>query len=193
MVGERCLFVVPLVGRPYHRGRGSKGRSRKRSFGDDGAIAGANGKEQSPASITAPLPAIPSYTRRPLLHLNLPHHSTGRLHFLDKQLHPVNRPSAPRRIATSLRRRRSRSFHRHKILSIGAILYKSTLAARHHSALPAEWPFSPHLRPQPLTSISQTFINPRSRRNRSTTPLPPPWIKKSPSLRRCCPLFLAAF
>lgn len=186
---QRCLVVVS-----YDRGRGSKGRSRKRSFGDDGAIAGASGKEQSPARSPRPWQ---QYHHTLVVHSETLSSSTPLNHTI--LLLSTNNstrsiaPLAPRRIAASSRPRQSRSFDRHIFLSISAHSYKPTLGARHHSTLPAEWPFSLPLRPRPLTSISQTSINPRSLRNPSTTPLPPPWIKKSPSLRKCCPPSLAAF
>ena len=149
-------------------------------------------RERAKSIITTPLPATPSYTRRPLGHSKPLHHSTRQFPPLDERPTPLNRPSTPRRISALLADV-ARAFHRHIFLSIRVHPYKQTLAARHHSAHPAEWPISLPLRQQILTTISQTSTNPRSRHNPSTTPLPPPWTKKLPLLRRCCPPSLAAF
>jgi len=149
-------------------------------------------RERAKSIITTPLPATPSYTRRPLGHPKPLHHSTRRLSSLDKRPIPLNRPSTSRRISALLADL-ARTFHRHIFLSIRAHPDKQTLAARHPSTLPAEWPISLPLRQQILTTTSQTSTNPRSLRNPSTTPLPPPWTKKLPLPRRCCPPSLAAF
>jgi len=148
-------------------------------------------RERAKSIITTQLPATPSYTRRPLGHSQFLYHSTRQSPPLDKRPTPPNRPSTSRRISALLADVAS-TFHHHIFLSIGAHPYKQTLPARHHSTFPAEWPTSLRLRQQILTTISQTSTNPRSLRNPSTTPLPPPWIKKLPLPKRCCPPSLAA-
>lgn len=118
--------------RAYRRGGEGKGRCRKRSFCDDGhqtrSRARAGKSKVQPASPT-PLPATPSYTRRPLvlLHPRPLHHS----------IPPSRQTTTPAQslfcTASGLRqfrRRQSCSCHRHKILSIGADSHKSTLPAR---------------------------------------------------------------
>jgi hypothetical protein len=179
---SRCGF--PWIEMAYHRGRGAKAGTRKRSFCDDG--------HQTPSSRA---PAGKSRSRRqPSITVTITTHSdallyTTRLLPLDKPF-PLNSPSGPWLLSTPPRRRQSHNLHRHKILSIGTVSYKPTLSARHDQKLPAEWPTSPLRRRPNLTNTSPTF--PPSLRNHSTTRLPPPWTKRRPFPRRCCLPSLAA-
>jgi hypothetical protein len=141
--------------------------------------------------ITTPLPATTflyqhPYTPTPFL----PHDSTP------SSRQTIFSPNLPlwtqSRLYLSPRRRRSYSFHRHKILSISADSYTSTPTARHYQKHPAIWPTSPRRHRLNRTNISPILNNPRSLHNHSTTRLPPPWIKKLPSHKRCCLQSLAA-
>lgn len=171
---------------------GRKGLCRKRSFCDDGHQT----RSRARAGKSKVQPASPRPCQRH--HHTLVVHSdtldlyTTRPLSLDKQPHPPNRLSkSPHISAFPIDVDLTASTVTKSYQS--APTHTSRLSLRDHSTHPAEWPFSPRLRQQILTSISTTFTNPRSLRNPSTTHLPPPWIKKLPSRRRCCPPSLAAF
>jgi hypothetical protein len=178
-------------------GEAKAGALEKRSFCNDGhptpLSRAPTGKSESPRQsiITTPfasdhLPLPTSYTLTPS---RLPHSTPS---FRQKTI-PAQLSLPTSYCRTSSRRRRSYSFHRHKILSISADSYRPTCTARHHQKHPARWPISPPRHHPDQTNTLPILNNPRSLHNLSTTRLPPPWIKKLPSLRRCCPPSLAAF
>ena len=157
-------------------------------------MAGASGKEQSPAPSHAHAHQRPPVTSRTITHSTL--HPLSSSTPLDPALstiyhsHPIALPDRLR--SRSPRRRQSRSFHRHIFLSLIADSYKPTPTAPHHQNNPAKWPTSLPLLQRIPTNISLIPTNPRSLRNPSTILLPPPWTKRRQSLKRCCPPSLAA-
>lgn len=188
-----CGFLC-LMDRAYHRGRGRKDRCRKRSFCDDGHQT----RSRARAGKSKVQPASPRPCQR--------HHHTlvvdsDALVLLHHSTPPSRQTPTNHTYSIALLNRLRSSSLTDVNLAASTVIksyqsaptHTSRLSLRDHSTHPAKWPISLRLRQQTLTSISQTSTNPRSLRNPSTTRLPPPWIKKPPLLRRCCPLSLAAF